>query len=455
MKPKNIILVLGDDKATLGSAQGIAKQLPNCEIKRFSPGCLLGLNPADVARITVVGHASSSAYGASYFNPKEFVKVFDQAREIAGFKKEDIKGLRCFGCELGLVDEQGHCYAQKMANEFTLQGYHLNLSAFTNRHTTPLQAMRVGISSDGQARVHGYKTEKEAQRGEKIKERLDAKVEEIKRLQTKVSLLDEIILWGTKTTKAVDKAHREYDVLLKEYKESQVQIDEQRHPIKALDHNKKYQFLPSITTQDLQAKIKDLRERIERCEENIKVFQSFNNFALTSGMQTRKEELEEELRTIENYLAAEENKAPVLDESTLKKEQQSEKSDALSWLKSAWQGVKQFFSGLLMKSSAKEEATLSESSPNPQVAERTNDTHFGSYRKPMLTLDRQPGTKRKGESIEQIKGTDKEESNKTITDTRDKKGSPQSVTSSFKDQLKQLRQEQDEPQNETHSRPML
>lgn len=64
----------------------------------------------------------------------------------------------------------------------------------------------------------------------------------------------------------------------------------------------------------------------------------------------------------------------------------------------------------------------------------------------MVTLDRQPVTKRKEESIEQIKRKDKEESDKTITYTRDKKGSPQSITSSFKDQLKQLRQEQEEPQ---------
>lgn len=468
MKSKNIILILGDDPATLKSAQNIAKQIPNSEIKLFSPNCLVGLSSADVARITVVGHAGSKSYGESHFSPQQFVRAFDKAREIAGLTKGAIKGLRCFGCELGLMNEQGSCYAQEMANEFALHGYHLNLSAFTNRHSTTLQNMIVGVRLDGSINVYGYKNSLNTIRGQALDEQLKAKSEEIERLQAKVSFFD--FLWGrTKAIKAVDKAVKEYEDLLEKQNKIQVPIDREEHPIKALDHDKKYQFLPSLNPQELQEKVSDLQERITTCALNCKTFQDFGEFSFALQMQTRQKELEEQLRTIENYLTAEKNK-DLIQETTLeqeqasllgnlKNEQQLEKRGAPSWLKSAWQGVKQFFSDLRMKSSATEDLEMSELSPKPHVAERTNDTRISSYRNSMVTLDR-PVTKSNKKPIQPMEMKDKEQRDKTMTNTRDNKDSPQTVARNFKQQLTQLRQEQirqkqEEPQNEADSRPVL
>ncbi|PWY54646.1 hypothetical protein DGG96_15935 [Legionella qingyii] len=468
MKSKNIILILGDDSATLSSAQSIAKQLPNSEIKRFSPNCLIGLSPADVTRITVVGHAGSKSYGESHFSPKQFVRAFDEAREIAGLKKGVIKGLRCFGCELGLINKQGNCYAQEMANEFALQGYHLNLSAFTNRHSTTLQNMIVGVRLDGSINVYGYTNPFNTIRGEALVEQLKAKSEEIERLQAKVSFLD-FLLGRTKATKAVDKAVKEYEDLLEKQNKIRVPIAREEHPIEALDHDKKYQFLPSLNPKELEEKVSDLRERINTCEHNFKMFQDFGDFSLASQMQTRQKELEEQLRTIENYLTNEKNK-DLIEEVTpeqkqdsllgnLKKEQQLEKRAVQSWLKSAWQGVKQFFSDLRMKSSATEDVVMSELSPKTQVVERTNDTRISSYRKSMVTLD-SPVIKSNNKPIEPMEMKDKELRDQPIAYTSYKKDSPQAVARNFKQQLTQLRQghisqEQEEPQNETHSQPEL
>ncbi|KTD69388.1 hypothetical protein Lste_2546 [Legionella steelei] len=463
MASKNIILILGDDKETLASAQGIATQLPNCEIRRFSPECLIGLKPADVARMTVVGHAHTTRYGASDFKPKEFVEAFDKARTTAGFKREDIIGLRCFGCELGLVDKTGDCYAQKMTNEFTLHGYRLDLSAFTNRNATPVQAMRVGVGQDGSTSVFGFTTEQAARRGGELREQLQAKSAQIKELQAQVSLFDKIVLGGTIT--AIDKAQREWDILFKEYEQLQVRIDEQKYPIKALDRDKKYQFIPSITQEALEKRVNDLRKGIANCENNIRVFHDIGEPSMALSMQNAKEALEEELSAITGLdLQAPAAREPIPEtmqpergvlstrlksawqgvtqafsglrirssaaedfsesllgsEADLKNEQQQEKRGVLTRLKSSWQGVMQFFSGLRAKSSVSED--FSESLLSSQGEEGAKNAHNCSYRQTMAILDR-PGAKRKEGPIEQV--TAKEEIDEAISPTRNKNGTLQ------------------------------
>ncbi|QMT61824.1 hypothetical protein [Legionella sp. PC997] len=465
MKPKNIILVLGDDKTTLVAAQDIAKQLPNNEIRVFSPACLVGLRPSDVARITVVGHAHHSGYGAANFSPKNFVEAFDEARKNAGFKKEDINRLRCFGCELGLIKE-GSSYAQKMADEFHLRGYPLKLSAFTNRHATPLQNMIVGIAPGGGVNVYGYKTALHSYKDQELKEKLKAKSEEIEKLQAKVSFMD-FIRGDTKATRAVNKALQEYDAIVEEQKKLRIQVAEEKHPIKALDHDEKYQFLPSVKPQDLQKRIKFLEENIARCENNMQVLQAIDP-VMTTYMKERKTELEKELSTIKNYLATEANKD--LEEKPLPAKEKDvllvkpnlskdphllEKDSTQTLLQKAWQGFKQFFSGLFIKSSASEEVTLAGLNSNPKVVENRQETSISkseNAKVPIVNpIEEKPVAPFKTKAME---------TRETVTYPSEKKRSSPLEMKDFKAELKQLREEnqlqkQEEPQNEMHSRPVI
>ncbi|MBN9226524.1 MULTISPECIES: hypothetical protein [Legionella] len=232
-------------------------------------------------------------------------------------------------------------------------------------------------------------------------------------MQAQVSLFDKIVLGGTIT--AIDKAQREWDILFKEYEQLQVRIDEQKYPIKALDRDKKYQFIPSITQEALEKRVNDLRKGIANCENNIRVFHDIGEPSMALSMQNAKEALEEELSAITGL----DLQAPAAREP-IPETMQPERGVLSTRLKSAWQGVTQAFSGLRIRSSAAED--FSESLLSSQGEEGAKNAHNCSYRQTMAILDR-PGAKRKEGPIEQV--TAKEEIDEAISPTRNKNGTLQ------------------------------
>ncbi|MCP0912773.1 MULTISPECIES: hypothetical protein [Legionella] len=281
--PRNIILAMGTDKTSLDAARSLAKQLPNAEIRLFNADCLIGLSSEEIANLTAVGHAHRGAYGAEGFSAETFVEELSTAIDKANREKDpgdallqktDIQRMRCIGCEVGFVDEDGLSYAQKLANAFAAEGYeNLKLSALSNKNTAiPLENMYVSINPDGSACIKADKEDFHSsiprqQRVELAKEIVDLR----KKLDFGQLVLG--FFGASKLCKEIEQKIKQFKELDETLKENFIQIGEEKSPITALDSNEIYQFPPKFSPEYieyLENKLSRFRVEIEYDEEQIK-----------------------------------------------------------------------------------------------------------------------------------------------------------------------------------------
>jgi|GEM_PF-2454911 len=237
-KPRNIILSLGDDKDTVDSARRLAKNFASNTGREtivipFGENCLQGLSKEEIADMTIVGHADKKQYGngQNLYSPRKFVEVFANEVKNAGFKNSDVKQLRCFGCELGLkTPEDEICQAQKMANQFQIQGFDLKLNAFSNTDPkTPLEEMSLRVLEKGDVYISGFRPGE----SEKALE-LEANIKQQRNLMQKGSTRAEVKLAE----------------LMAEYKKVVVVIQSASNPFRAINEER-HCFTPRLSQLDL------------------------------------------------------------------------------------------------------------------------------------------------------------------------------------------------------------
>ncbi|RUQ88655.1 hypothetical protein [Legionella septentrionalis] len=285
--PRNIILAMGTDKATLDAARNLAKQLPNAEIRPFNANCLIGLSSEEIENLTAVGHAHREAYGGRGFSAEAFVEELSTAIDKANREKDpgdallqktDIQRMRCIGCEVGFVDKDGLSYAQKLANDFAAEGYeNLKLSALSNKNTAiPLENMYVSINPDGSASIKADKEDFQSsiprqQRVELAKEIVDLR----KKLDFGQLVLG--FFGASKLCKEIEQKIKQFKELDETLNKNFIQIGEEKSPITALDSNEIYQFPPKFSPEYieyLENKLARFRVEIEYDEEQIKLAKS-------------------------------------------------------------------------------------------------------------------------------------------------------------------------------------
>jgi|GEM_PF-2271723 len=272
-KGLNVVLAMGDDKTTLNCARGLAKQFnkngKNSKIIPFSQDCLKDLSSGDVTEILLVGHAHDSTYGGSKFSPFQFSEVFDKAVTSANLSKQAIKRLHCFGCELGLTTTDAKdCFAQQIVDLLALQGYNLDVNAFSsyavNQNKTEddkVASMRVAINTDsGNVEAFGFR-KAHAQRAKQLDPQIEAKRELIIKLDDEQSFLS----FFTGESKELSQAKKDLKQLLNDYEKIKISI--QAYTTEAIPaiSNKEHKFRSEINLY----KLANLREQLAQCEKNI------------------------------------------------------------------------------------------------------------------------------------------------------------------------------------------
>lgn len=264
---KHIVLALGDDKGVLEQSLQLASTLENGEVRCFHDvNCFHDLGPEDVGRIIIYGHAGRTTYDE--FSPTEFVKVFNKALEQAGIDKSAIKKLNCIGCEIGLVDEHGDSLAQKLVNEFQLNGYNLILSSFAHRLSSLDQVAHLRIAPDSvdahYLNIYGIASDALAEQQDVLFSQRNDQAELLARwkqttLPFPASFFPSIIVQAQ-----IDAIQRQLDQLNLEIINLPI-IPIARESVDALESKLKYQFSPKFT-KDLETVFQEDQREISRLQ---------------------------------------------------------------------------------------------------------------------------------------------------------------------------------------------